>query len=248
MTFEQWLQNMYKQSNGNSLSENSIKHYKSGLMTISVDMLNEGIINKTLDKMNLFELDYAISIIMNVNSFIKKDLKGNRMYSNALKKYRCFVYHNTNFKKQEINEIKKIKKDSTLNKTEKEALIKSRRGQGLFRSQLKRKYNSRCIITDVDISSVLVASHIKPWFICNNEERLSINNGLLLSATFDRLFDSGLITFKKDGSLMVSDLVSQENIEKLHISDDAIYDIKYNPNMDCFLKYHNDIIFIGNVK
>ena len=61
------------------------------------------------------------------------------------------------------------------------------------------KYSGSCIITGLDHPKLLVASHIKPWAVSTNAERLSVDNGLLLSATYDRLFDCGLITFKKTG-------------------------------------------------
>ena len=96
--------------------------------------------------------------------------------------------------------------------------------------------------------SLLRASHIKPWAVSNNEERLSVDNGLLLSATFDRLFDSGLITFKKDGTILISNLISKENIEKLHLIEGQVYDIKYNPGMDSYLKYHNEVIYVGSAR
>lgn len=125
-------------------------------------MLKKGIINKPLEEMNLMELDLAISIIMNTKSFIDKDIKGKRMYSNFLKRFRCYVYHNSDLGKKEVEEIEKLQKDNKLTKTEKETLIKARKGQGLFREKLKEKYNNRCIITDINISQVLIASHIKP--------------------------------------------------------------------------------------
>ena len=41
-----------------------------------------------------------------------------------------------------------------------------------------------------------------------NSERLDPNNGILLSALVDRLFDRGLITFKDDGAALVSQRLS----------------------------------------
>lgn len=248
MNFQEWLKEMYKKVDGNSLSDRSIEHYISGLSAVSTDMLKEGVINKPLEKMNLTELDLAISIIMNTKSFIKKDSTGKRMYSNSLKRYRCYVYHNTDLGKKELEEIKNLQNDKKLTETEKSILIKARKGQGLFRDKLKEKYNNQCIITGIDISQVLIASHIKPWAVSNNEERLSSDNGLLLSATFDRLFDSGLITFKKDGTILISSMISKENVEKLHLTEGQIYDIKYNPGMDEYLRYHNEVIYVGSIK
>ena len=100
-------------------------------------------------------------------------------------------------------------------------------------------------MTKVTISQVLVASHIKPWAICNNKERIDVNNGLLLSATYDRLFDSGLITFDKNGKLKISKLISKDNAEKLDIKTGTKYDIKYCYEMNSYLDYHNNVIFVG---
>ena len=248
MNFQQWLKEMYKKADGEPLSKRSIDHYVSGLSVVSDDMLKEGVIDKPLEEMNLMELDLAISIIMKTPSFIEKDKKGKGMYSNSLKRYRCYVYHNTDLGKKEVEEIEDLQKDKKLTETEKETLIKARKGQGVFRKKLEEKYKNKCIITDIDISKVLIASHIKPWAVSNNEERLSVDNGLLLSATFDRLFDSGLVTFKKDGTLLISNLISKDNIEKLHLKEGQIYDIKYNPGMDEYLSYHNEVIYVGNIR
>ena len=81
--------------------------------------------------------------------------------------------------------------------------------------------------------------------ICNNKERIDVNNGLLLSATYDRLFDSGLITFDKNGKLKISKLISKDNAEKLDIKPGTKYDIKYCHEMDSYIEYHNNVIFVG---
>lgn len=56
---------------------------------------------------------------------------------------------------------------------------------------------------------MLRASHIKPWSECTNREQLDPLNGLLLVAHIDALFDSGLISFESDGSMLVSDRVAR---------------------------------------
>ena len=44
-------------------------------------------------------------------------------------------------------------------------------------------------MTVLERQQFLVASHIKPWRNCDNSERLSGANGLLLSPHVDKLFD-----------------------------------------------------------
>ena len=130
--------------------------------------------------------------------FITKNTRNNHMYSNALKHYRYYVHavceHGEN-----VEYLDSIKNNSAIPETQRTAIIQSRVGQGVFRKLLMEKYSGSCIITGLDHPKLLVASHIKPWAVSTNAERLSVDNGLLLSATYYRLFDCGLITFKKTG-------------------------------------------------
>src|SRR6185369_12006539 len=70
-----------------------------------------------------------------------------------------------------------IEDDSSLEATEKQALVLARRGQGLFRMRVQA-VEVRCRITGVERPEHLRASHIKPWRDCNNQERLAAENGL----------------------------------------------------------------------
>ncbi len=82
--------------------------------------------------------------------------------------------------------------------TEIEALIKARKGQGKFRHNVEQ-FESKCRITGLADKRLLIASHIKPWRVCEAAaERLDGANGLLLAPHIDRLFDLGLLTFTKE--------------------------------------------------
>ena len=243
MNFEEWLGTATK-SNGQFLAPRTVKHYVDGLKITSQEMYAHGVINKKLEDMHLYELDLAIAIIMKNKLFLDKDETGNKMYSNALKRFRCFKYLNTDLGIQEEAQVAAITNDNSLTQTEKETIIKARVGQGKYRELLMKKYNRTCIMTDVNIPQVLIASHIKPWAVCDNFERTDVNNGLILSATYDRLFDSGLITFSKNGKIKISRLINKDNALKLNINSNQIYDIKYNPLMDDYLDYHNQFIFV----
>lgn len=244
MTFEEWLNTATKRD-GTPLAKRTVKHYADGFRITSKEMLEANVISKPLEDMDMYELDLSIALIMKNQLFIDKDEIGNKMYSNALKRYRCFKYLNTDIGIQEVTEEAIVKNDTTLTTTEKEIIVKARRGQGTYRDKLIKKYNHSCIMTKVTLSQVLVASHIKPWAICDNKERIDVNNGLLLSATYDRLFDSGLITFDKTGKLKISKLISKDNAKKLDIKSGTKYDIKYCQQMSKYLDYHNNVIFVG---
>jgi predicted restriction endonuclease len=78
--------------------------------------------------------------------------------------------------------------------TETQATVKVRRGQQFFRQAVVNAYGVRCCISGINVPSLLVASHIKPWRDCSDNDRLSPRNGLCLSSIHDAAFDAGLIT------------------------------------------------------
>lgn len=227
------------------LSENSIKKYSGAVNTISNEMMGLGVIKKSLTKMIPIEIDLIIAFILHNEKFIEKNTRGNNMYSNALKQYRYYVH---SMDEQTLDDtaslIETIQKDSTISKTECSAIVLSRIGQGAFRKLIMDKYNGRCIITGIDQPKLLVASHIKPWVISTNKERLSVDNGLLLSATYDRLFDCGLITFDKVGKIYLSSFIGADNIKRLHLAKNMHFNLYLSGGMEKYLEFHNDVIFV----
>jgi putative restriction endonuclease len=102
-----------------------------------------------------------------------------------------------------------IRNDTTIDSTEKHQLVLARRGQGKFRRNLEQ-IEQYCRLTGVSDPRFLRASHIKPWRLCDtNQERLDGYNGLLLTPTFDHLFDKGYISFSDEGRIVVSDRVPE---------------------------------------
>lgn len=235
--FTEWM------GRNTALSEKSIANYYGAIGTISHEMLAQGTISKQLQNMNAFELDVAIPAILNHPYFIKKNTRGKYMYSNALKQYRYFI--NATYEEKDLAEyVAAIKNDTTIPETERMAIIQSRVGQGAFRKSLMDKYDGHCIVTGIDHPKLLVASHIKPWAVSTNEERLNVNNGLLLSATYDRLFDCGLITFNKTGRIYLSRFIGNENVKRLNLEADRQYDLRLDGCMEEYLEYHRDVLFV----
>jgi len=87
--------------------------------------------------------------------------------------------------------------------SEKEAMRKTRIHQAFFRDAILSSYEETCCITGLRVPECLVASHIVPWSI-SEQHRTDPHNGLCLSATFDRLFDRGLITVSAELEVVVA--------------------------------------------
>jgi hypothetical protein len=115
----------------------------------------------------------------------------------------------------ESHEIKTII-GSSLTITEKETLVRARRGQGRYRQNLLL-FEQECRISHVRNPEYLIASHIKPWRHSDNTERLDGENGLLLNPNMDLLFDRGLISFEDNGDLLLSPVADHLDLPRMGI-------------------------------
>lgn len=118
----------------------------------------------------------------------------------------------------------------------------ARVGQDVFRKKLDERWHGRCAVTGISAREVLRASHIKPWMDSTDEERMDPNNGLLLSANLDALFDKGLITFNLDGRIVLSGKVTADDREKLGLTESMCLKQR-TPEQDKYMEYHRGKIF-----
>ncbi|MFM7133127.1 MAG: HNH endonuclease, partial [Planctomycetota bacterium] len=123
--------------------------------------------------------------------------------------------------------------------TDRDQLRRARVGQGKFREQLLERYEGECPITGIREHELLIASHIKPWSVSSNEERLSTDNGILLSALVDRLFDKNLISFSDDGGVLISPRLSDYDRVKCGTAHWAA--IQVFPGQQRYLRYHRRV-------
>lgn len=137
-------------------------------------------------------------------------------------------------------DLLEIDLSSDLTETEKKVLTLARKGQGSFRNELIRLWKY-CPITLCENQNLLRASHIKPWAKSTNSERLDKFNGILLSPTFDALFDKGYISFDNNGQILVSEQLSTQDATALGIRR-GIH-IKTNKKQQKYLEYHRKTVF-----
>ncbi len=91
---------------------------------------------------------------------------------------------------------------------EREALVKVRVNQNLFRQAVLQSYEGKCCITGISNSELLVAGHILPWS-SNEKHRLNPRNGLLVNTLHDKAYENGLITIRPDHVILVSPELKQ---------------------------------------
>ena len=128
------------------------------------------------------------------------------------------------------------RKPSKPDRTERKGLVTSRVGQGFYRSSLIERWNNRCPLTGCEVEKILIASHIVLWKDSTDEERLDVDNGILLSPDVDALFDKHLISFTDEGRLIKSKAISVNELKKLGLSLEST--IPVYPGMKSYLKRH----------
>ncbi|HEY7157698.1 MAG TPA: HNH endonuclease [Gemmataceae bacterium] len=139
---------------------------------------------------------------------------------------------------EDINDIQNSNRDSTT----KEALVKARKGQGVFRTQVLQRWGNACAVTGSLTLDAIRASHIKPWKQSSDAERLDPANGLPLVASLDALFDRGLISFEGSGKMIVSGRLSKQERRIFGITGRALMQ-KPAPETAKYLKYHRQYRF-----
>lgn len=96
------------------------------------------------------------------------------------------------------------------------------------------------ITTDFDRAGTLFrASHIKAFKECTLEEAYDINNGILMVANADALFDKHLITIDDDGNIIFSYLIDQDLKLKFELMlTGKVFKYILTPKRKEYLKIH----------
>lgn len=135
---------------------------------------------------------------------------------------------------------------------ERETVIKKRVNHDVFRQMILSNYGQHCAITGINIPELLVAGHIIPWKDSTPMQKLDPENGICLSALYDKAYDKGLITISPDDytislSSALLDYETQAFFDK-HFAWIKGRKIQmpeeHKPNPD-YLAYHRDNVFLG---
>jgi predicted restriction endonuclease len=188
--------------------------------------------------------EYFRKIMLPVISYVTilkiKDMKGQYFF---LFRPTLNYFYNKNYHPAKIRqEEKKIEQDTHITTERKEQLVQARNGQGDYRKRLLEE-KSECFITRVNDERLLIASHIKPWSISDETEKIDHYNGLALTPTYDRMFDQGFISFNDDGTIIISPYISPLNIKKLNLVPARKYEIPNIEHRKKYLVYHRTNIF-----
>jgi hypothetical protein len=231
MTFEEWLVLR-------GLSVSTAEKYAGAISgPLSDWAMEHGLLSGPLVAMESPGKYEAVSAkLTELPVFLERNIRGHNMYSAALSHYG--IYLKGSFENDVESDVATVLRDPGTATTEKIELIKARIGQGKFREQLVSHWG-QCAVTGYKDVSLLVASHIKPWRVSDNKERLDPFNGLLLLPNLDRAFDKGLLTFDAAGALQVSPLLS--NPDQLGIVQGVRALLR--PEHQVYMEFHRACVY-----
>lgn len=122
---------------------------------------------------------------------------------------------------------------------------RARQGQGLYRDKLLAECPF-CPITMINDERLLIASHIKPWAVATDKERIDHKNGFMLSPLYDRLFDRGFMTFTENRKIMLSNWLSPANKKRLGVVEGQfIQMLPLDDERQAYMEFHRTIVFKG---
>jgi putative restriction endonuclease len=126
--------------------------------------------------------------------------------------------------------------------------VQTRVNQNVFRQIVVANYSGKCAITGIDLPELLFASHIIPWSK-NEDERLNPENGICLSALYDKAYDKGLIAINEKYQILLSEKLKQKKNSNFFgkyfapiENQPLIAPQRYFPKKE-FIQYHLDEIF-----
>lgn len=122
---------------------------------------------------------------------------------------------------------------------------RARKGQGIYRDKMLQECPF-CPITMINDERLLIASHIKPWAVSSDDEKLDPKNGFILSPLYDKLFDRGLMTFTEDRRIILSNWLSPKNKERLGVKDGQfIQMLPLDDARQSYMQFHRKFVFKG---
>lgn len=132
-------------------------------------------------------------------------------------------------------------KESTLQSE----IRRARQGQGVYRDKLLAECPF-CPITMINDERLLIASHIKPWAVATNKERVDHKNGFILSPLYDKLFDRGFMTFTEDRKIILSNWISPANKKRLGIVEGQFVQmLPLDDERQAYMEFHRSSVFKG---
>lgn len=145
-------------------------------------------------------------------------------------------------------DVMSLNPDILIDKKEK-AKVRDPYLQRLYKIELINEFikkyktsSGKCVLEKLAYP-ILIASHIKPYAVCEESEQFDKNNGLLLSKNMDMLFDNGYITFDDNGNIVASSRLDPDVAE--YVSGFSLDSKIYTVQRKMYMEYHREHVFVA---
>lgn len=190
--------------------------------------------------------DLSLPMITFLSIMKLKDLSGSIIY--YLRLFVDFEAMNQ-FKRlmNVYNYRKKVQKEKKPKKTDKpivQAITREiRTGQADYRQQLLDECKL-CPITMIVVPELLVASHIKPFCVCDKKEQYDPKNGFIFSPLYDKLFDKGFLTFTDEKRAVFSPWLREYDLRCFELKQNSLVQLlPLDEDRLKYLRYHREHVF-----
>lgn len=106
--------------------------------------------------------------------------------------------------------------------------------QVAFRNSLMKVYKQSCAVCGLSLEAALEAAHIIPYSAATNQQRIDVQNGILLCAVHHKLFDKGLITLEQDYTIHCKQSSSSSEYDDLMLTKFHLQKLKLPENQNQF--------------
>lgn len=211
--FRDFAQSLTNQAGRSTKSSGKAVSYANTLIKLLVLYDEDKLGRFEINQLTMFEIMERVIYMESQPNFKKFNEFEGHFPSATIK---CFIRYVEYKKVAQNNTLEQIKENSE-KYTEIEKKVLQRIGQNEFKQLLINKYET-CALCEL-MSNYTIASHIKPWAVSNDIERLDGYNGFLMCPNHDYLFDRGLVTIDEYGSVIVSKQVIPNQIKLFNIPD-----------------------------
>lgn len=167
---------------------------------------------KFVDELSFLDCDYFVT-----HDSAGNDRNGIKFFFKRVGDSKYLIPDELNLSKS-FGETKTDYRIQMPNSTERKGLVTSRVGQGAYRKSIMHRWAYQCAASGFNDTRILIASHILPWKESKNEQRLDVDNGILLSPDYDALFDKHLISFESSGKIILGSELSHDSLKSLGVT------------------------------
>jgi hypothetical protein len=139
-----------------------------------------------------------------------------------------------------LDDIGRVNLSDETPATLKRSLVDARMGSGDFRRAVAALWNG-CAVTGCSNHVVLRVSYIKPWRQSDDGERLDPQNALLLIPNLAVAFETGLITFESDGTVVLSARLTADDRTALGLTE--ALRLTLTPEQANYMGHHRARVF-----